>query len=590
MPGRLAGYPGVWVDADGPRAPQDLCHRRARHPGAVDARAGPQRGPRHGVVRPHRAVRHRRGQGGDVTGGRRGGRRRCTHVVDILVRHAVRRWAPDGLYERQDVAWPSSSPTDTEPYASSGLSRSGTDELADRVPGERLRIRLRQAGVDPDAGLASHTRKPPWLRVPARMGDEFLGLRRTVRDLGLVTVCEEAGCPNIFECWADGTATFMINGERCTRACGFCLVDTRHPEPPDADEPDRVAAAVEQLDLAYAVVTAVARDDLPDGGARGTRRPSAPSGDRCPSTAVEVLIPDCKGDAASLETIFAARPDVLNHNLETVARLQRAVRPSAGYARSLAVLARAKEAGLVTKSGMILGMGERAEEVVGALADLRACGVDIVTLGQYLRPTAAHLPVARWWTPEEFEALRAVGEDMGFAHVESSPLTRSSYHARTAAAAAAAAASSATDGRHVTDHDTARQDRLARVRARMGELGVDALLLSHGADLPWLTGYRAMPLERLTLLVLPRERRGRARRPRPRGAPGARHRRHDHGAPVGGDRGPRGPRRCSAGAGRGTPPTASPTGPGRIRCWRCRRACPRPAGSRPRRSPPRCGR
>ena len=282
----------------------------------------------------------------------------------------------------------------------------------------------------PAPGCAANTRKPPWLRVPARMGDEFLGLRRTVRDLGLVTVCEEAGCPNIFECWADGTATFMINGERCTRACGFCLVDTRHPVPPDADEPERVAAAVERLGLAYAVVTAVARDDLADGGAAGFAATIDAIRRRCPTTAVEVLIPDCKGDAASLATIFDARPDVLNHNLETVARLQRAVRPSAGYARSLAVLARAKEAGLMTKSGMILGMGEDRDEVVGALADLRAVGVDIVTLGQYLRPTAAHLPVARWWTPEEFESLRAVGEDMGFAHVESSPLTRSSYHAR----------------------------------------------------------------------------------------------------------------------------------------------------------------
>jgi lipoic acid synthetase len=258
-----------------------------------------------------------------------------------------------------------------------------------------------------------------------------------MRDLGLVTVCEEAGCPNIFECWADGTATFMINGERCTRSCGFCLVDTRHPEPVDADEPDRVAAAVARLNLAYAVVTAVARDDLPDGGAAGFADTIAAIRRACPTTAVEVLVPDCKGDASSLATIFGARPDVLNHNLETVARLQRAVRPSAGYGRSLAVLGRAKAAGLTTKSGMILGMGERRDEVVGALADLRAVGVDIVTLGQYLRPTTAHLPVARWWAPEEFDDLGAIGEEMGFAHVEASPLTRSSYHARGAAASAA---------------------------------------------------------------------------------------------------------------------------------------------------------
>jgi lipoic acid synthetase len=270
------------------------------------------------------------------------------------------------------------------------------------------------------------------------MGDDFLGLRRTVRDLGLVTVCEEAGCPNIFECWADGTATFMINGDRCTRSCGFCLVDTRHPQAIDPEEPERVAAAVTRLDLAHAVVTAVARDDLPDGGAgafaatiRAIRRVR-------PGTAVEVLIPDCKGDASSLDVVFEACPDVLNHNIETVARLQRAVRPSAGYARSLSVLARAKAAGLVTKSGMILGMGEREDEVEGALADLRSVGVDIVTLGQYLRPTAVHLPVARWWTPEEFDRIRAVGQELGFAHVEASPLTRSSYHARGAASAALA--------------------------------------------------------------------------------------------------------------------------------------------------------
>jgi lipoic acid synthetase len=257
-----------------------------------------------------------------------------------------------------------------------------------------------------------------------------------MRSLDLVTVCEEAGCPNIFDCWNDGTATFMINGERCTRACGFCLVDTRHPEPLDALEPDRVAAAVAQLRLAHAVVTAVARDDLPDGGAvafaevvRAIRR-------RTPSTTVEVLIPDCKGDADALATIFDARPDVLNHNLETVARLQRAVRPNASYARSLSVLARAKDAGLQTKSGVIVGMGETDDEVRAAMGDLRAVGVDILTIGQYLRPTAAHLPVVRWWEPAAFDAWRDAGAAMGFAHVEASPLTRSSYHAREAAESA----------------------------------------------------------------------------------------------------------------------------------------------------------
>jgi lipoic acid synthetase len=300
--------------------------------------------------------------------------------------------------------------------------------------------RLAQAGVDPSAGLSIAERKPEWLRVKARMGPEYRALRQTVSDLSLVTVCQEAGCPNIFECWADGTATFMINGDRCTRACGFCLVDTRKPLAPDPGEPERVADAVARLGLAHAVVTTVARDDLPDGGAAGFAATIEAIRRRCPGTAVEVLISDCKGDPASLETIFSARPDVLNHNVETVPRLQRAVRPSASYARSLAVLARAQAAGLRVKSGLVVGMGETFDEVVSTLADLRGIGVDIVTVGQYLRPTSNHLPVARWWEPAEFSALAAIGEGMGLPHVEASPLTRSSYHARQAADAVAAPA------------------------------------------------------------------------------------------------------------------------------------------------------
>jgi lipoic acid synthetase len=204
------------------------------------------------------------------------------------------------------------------------------------------------------------------------------------------------------------------------------------PLPIDPSEPQHVAEAVARMDLAHAVVTAVARDDLPDGGASGFAETIRAIHRRCPNTAVEVLISDCKGDPTSLETIFAARPEVLNHNLETVLRLQRSVRPSASYARSLAVLARAKAAGLTTKSGLMVGLGETEDEVVAAMADLRGVGVDIVTLGQYLRPTADHLPVERWWTPDEFDALRLAGLDMGFAHVQASPLTRSSYHAREA--------------------------------------------------------------------------------------------------------------------------------------------------------------
>jgi lipoic acid synthetase len=267
------------------------------------------------------------------------------------------------------------------------------------------------------------------------MGKEYLSLGKTVHDLGLATVCEEAGCPNIYECWSDGTATFMINGERCTRACGFCQVDTRHPMALSPDEPDRVAQAVQRMGLGHAVVTCVARDDLSDGGAGAMGLTIAAIRERSPETTVEVLISDCRGDAASLELIFAARPDVLNHNIETVARLQRAVRPSAGYARSLAVLARAAASGLVTKSGLMVGLGEREDEVISTMADLRSVGVSIITIGQYLRPSRDHLPVARYWKPEEFERLREIGAELGVPHVEASPLTRSSYHARAAVAA-----------------------------------------------------------------------------------------------------------------------------------------------------------
>jgi lipoic acid synthetase len=224
----------------------------------------------------------------------------------------------------------------------------------------------------------------------------------------------------------------MILGDRCTRACGFCLVDTRKPLPVDLDEPRRVAEAVCTRGLAHGVVTCVARDDLADGGASVFAAVVDHVRAASPQTAVELLISDMKGDAASLATIFDARPDVLNHNLETVARLQRAARPSASYARSLSVLARGKDAGLVTKSGIILGMGETDDEVRAALTDLRAVGVDIVTLGQYLQPTGQHLPIARWWTPDEFDAIRADAEAMGFAHVEAGPLVRSSYPAREA--------------------------------------------------------------------------------------------------------------------------------------------------------------
>ncbi|HMK13147.1 MAG TPA: lipoyl synthase [Acidimicrobiales bacterium] len=343
-------------------------------------------------------------------------------VVGVVVRLAVERWGASG-WERQDVAWRE------RPEDLSLFSRGhGAGEPV------RLTGRLAQAGVT--EGLQISARKPEWLRAPVRHDRSVLALRHTMRDLGLTTVCEEAGCPNLSECWADGTATFMINGASCTRACGFCLIDTSRPLPLEADEPARVAEAVRRMRVAHAVVTAVARDDLGDGGAHGFVATIEAIRSARPGVAVEVLIPDCKGDHAGLDAIFAAQPDVLNHNIETVARLQRAVRPSAGYARSLAVLARAKQAGLVTKSGLIVGMGETDDEVAGTLADLRGVGVDIVTIGQYLRPTSHHLPVTRWVPPESFDGYRRVGEGLGIAHVEASPLTRSSYHARSAAAAA----------------------------------------------------------------------------------------------------------------------------------------------------------
>jgi lipoyl synthase len=371
-------------------------------------------------------------------------------VVDAVTAHAVERFGWDAC-DRQDVVWREHR-HQLSPFTLDALQQHrGPGTPAAGAP-VRLLGRLAEAGVVVEAPGGG---RPEWMRVRADLGPGYRETKRLVRGLDLHTVCEEAGCPNIYECWADGTATFMILGDRCTRACGFCLVDTRKPLPLDPDEPGRVADAVSRLGLEHAVITSVARDDVADGGAAGFAATIAAVRARSPRTRVEVLIPDCKGDAAALDVIFAARPDVLNHNLETVARLQRAARPSAAYARSLAVLGRAKAAGLVTKSGIILGMGETADEVRGAIVDLRSVGVDILTLGQYLRPSARHLPVARWWSPDEFATVGAFAETLGFAHVEAGPLVRSSYHARRATLAADRAADDAAAAATVPGRDLA---------------------------------------------------------------------------------------------------------------------------------------
>lgn len=371
-------------------------------------------------------------------------------VVDAIIEHASLVFSLDGgeprKIERQDATSPERASVESpESPSSAHLMSSQMESVRERSAVQSAQPvairppashrRLASAGVNPSTAVSISTRKPEWLRVEAEMGSDYLALRKTMRSLNLITVCEEAGCPNIYECWADGTATFMINGERCTRACGFCQVDTRHPLPLDEDEPQHVANAVKAMGLTFAVITTVARDDLEDGGAEAFANTINAVRRENPMTSIEVLISDCRGDDTSLSKIFAARPDILNHNLETVLRLQRAVRPSASYARSLSVLARAKEAGLTTKSGIILGMGEERDEVLVALRDLASVGVDIVTIGQYLRPSARHLPVLRYWTPQEFEAIAEVARTMGFAHVEASPLTRSSYHAKQAATA-----------------------------------------------------------------------------------------------------------------------------------------------------------
>jgi lipoic acid synthetase len=290
---------------------------------------------------------------------------------------------------------------------------------------------LSNALVLPVPLAGSHPR-PPWLRVRFFGGPNYQELKRIMRTLDLHTVCESARCPNMGECWEHRTATFMILGNICTRACGFCAVPSGKPVgPPDADEPRRVAEAIEQMGLRYAVVTSVNRDDQPDGGAGIFARTIEEIRRRVPGCKVEVLIPDFRGVWSALETVVAARPDVLNHNTETVPRLYRQVRRGAVYERSLGLLRGAKTLApeMPTKTGLMLGLGETREEVLATMTDLVAQGTDILTLGQYLQPTHDHLPVVRFVHPDEFAEFKRLGEQMGFKHVESGPLVRSSYHA-----------------------------------------------------------------------------------------------------------------------------------------------------------------
>ena len=277
--------------------------------------------------------------------------------------------------------------------------------------------------------------RPEWIRAPAPAGENYRQLKRLVSDLGLHTVCESAACPNIGECWNRRAATFMILGNVCTRRCGFCAVEKGAPLEVDFDEPRRVAEAVAALELRYAVITSVNRDDRPDGGARLFALVIRAIHERVPGCQVEVLVPDFMGSREALEIVLAARPEVLNHNIETAPRLYYDVRRGADYQRSLAMLAHSKEIApeVPTKSGMMLGLGETSEEVIEVMRDLRDHQVDICTLGQYLRPSRDHLPIQRYYTPAEFAEFKRAGQqEIGFRHVEAGPLVRSSYHAEEA--------------------------------------------------------------------------------------------------------------------------------------------------------------
>jgi lipoic acid synthetase len=273
--------------------------------------------------------------------------------------------------------------------------------------------------------------KPEWLKVRAPGSPSYLRLKGLMRDLQLHTVCEEAQCPNIGECWNHGTATFMILGDVCTRSCSYCAVAHGRPAAVDTAEPERVAHAIHTLDLNYVVITSVDRDDLADGGAAIFAATIRETRARLPHCRIEVLIPDFQGNEAALQTVLDARPDILNHNTETVPRLYRMARSGGRYPRTLELLARSRQyaPAIPTKTGLMVGLGEEREELIDTLQDLRGVDCQILTIGQYLRPTAAHAPMVRYYHPDEFRELKAIALDLGFVHVESGPLVRSSYHA-----------------------------------------------------------------------------------------------------------------------------------------------------------------
>jgi lipoyl synthase len=289
----------------------------------------------------------------------------------------------------------------------------------------------RSGATNPDPAPLIPARKPGWLKVKAPGGANYVRLKGMMRELGLHTVCEEARCPNVGECWEHEAATFMILGDVCTRNCTYCAVSHGTPKAFDALEPLRLAEAVARMGLQHVVITSVDRDDLPNGGAEAFAGCITEIRRRLPETTVEVLIPDFKGSEQALGIVMEVRPDILNHNLETTERLYRMARPGGRYDRALRLLANARRMapGGLTKSGVILGMGEEWDEVLTCMRDLRTSDVNILTLGQYLRPSGSHMPVARYYTPDEFDELRDLGLNMGFSHVQASPLTRSSYHA-----------------------------------------------------------------------------------------------------------------------------------------------------------------